>query len=365
MLDSFMPHGYCMMWKPGLVLLHVIADAGIVIAYYSIPIALFSMVRRRKELPFPSLFVLFGAFILACGTTHLFSIITLWEAWYWAEGAIKGVTAALSLATVAVLVPKLPELIALRKPEEVEAARAKLQDQIQRRGALEGQLVNKQEQLTDLADRLLTAQEDARRQIARDLHDESGQTLSLIQMELAMLMQREDLDPEHKQHLEGFSERLESLHEGLRRLSHQIHPAIVDIAGLSGSINGLCDQVETCMSEMDPEIDALPQALRLDVYRIVQEGIGNAIKHAQAESIKVRVALEGAEVVIEVEDDGVGFDPELTEGGLGLVGIEERVIARQGKWEVTSKPGQGSKISVRLPKTKRGSSASKRRRPTG
>ncbi len=353
MLESFMPHGYCMMWQPRLLQLHVISDAGIVIAYYSIPLALFLLVRRRKDLPFASLFMLFGAFILACGTTHLFSIITVWEPWYWLEGGMKGVTAAVSLATVAVLIPKLPALMALRTPEEVESAQAKLQDQIQRRGALEGQLVSKQEELTNLADRLLTAQEDARRRIARDLHDESGQALSLIQMELTMLLQNNDLPEDQKSLLEDLGERLETLHEGLRHLSHQIHPAIVDITGLRGSINGLCDPVDTCFADMHPEIDALPQALRLDIYRIVQECISNAVKHAEAGSIKVSVHLEADDVLVCVEDDGVGFAPELAEGGLGLVGIRERVIARQGKLKVTSKPGEGAKIVVRLPKTRR------------
>jgi len=353
MLESFMPHGYCMMWKPGLLWLHVLSDAGIVVAYYSIPLALFLLVRGRRDLPFASLFVLFGAFILACGTTHLLSIITVWEPWYWAEGAIKAVTAALSLAAVAVLVPKLPQLTALRKPEEIEAARAKLQAQIRRRGALEGQLLNKQEQLTDLADRLLTAQEDARRRIARDLHDESGQALSLIQMELTMLLHSNDLPEDQQKILEDLGERLESLHESLRQLSHQIHPAIVDIAGLRGSINGLCDPVESCTADMHPEIDSLPQALRLDIYRIAQECISNAVKHAQATSIQVSVQLEDGDVVVSIEDDGVGFEAELVEGGLGLVGVRERVIARQGKLTVTSKPGEGAKIVVRLPRTRR------------
>src|SRR5919199_4489719 len=102
---SFMPHGYCYLWRPELVWLHVVSDFLIAIAYYSIPITLIYFVRKRQDLPFNRIFILFGAFIIACGTTHLMEIWTLWHPTYWLSGFIKAITAVTSLHTAVALVP--------------------------------------------------------------------------------------------------------------------------------------------------------------------------------------------------------------------------------------------------------------------
>ena len=95
----FMPHGYCYMWVPGLVWLHVISDSLIALAYLSIPFTLAYFVRRRTDLPFDWMFLSFGVFILACGATHAMEVWNLWHADYWVAGVVKAVTAIASLAT--------------------------------------------------------------------------------------------------------------------------------------------------------------------------------------------------------------------------------------------------------------------------
>ena len=87
------PHGFCLLWRPELIWLHVTSDAIIALSYYSIPLALTYFVLKRRDLIFGWMFWLFGAFILACGTTHVFEILTLWYPLYGVEGAIKFVTA--------------------------------------------------------------------------------------------------------------------------------------------------------------------------------------------------------------------------------------------------------------------------------
>src|SRR6476659_2982944 len=91
-VGPFVPHGHCYLWQTGLVGLHVISDALIALAYYSIPIALLYFVRQRQDLPFKWIFLLFGAFIISCGTTHLLEIWTLWYPTYWLSGGMKAVT---------------------------------------------------------------------------------------------------------------------------------------------------------------------------------------------------------------------------------------------------------------------------------
>lgn len=119
--DSYMPHGQCILWRPGLLWLHVISDALIWGAYLTIPVILVYFIGKRRDMPFPGIFFLFGAFIVACGTTHLMEVWTIWQPNYWTSGLIKAVTAAVSWATVVQLIPVVPQALALRSPAELEA----------------------------------------------------------------------------------------------------------------------------------------------------------------------------------------------------------------------------------------------------
>src|SRR6266849_2387380 len=118
--SDFMPHGYCYLWKPGLVWLHVVSDALIALAYFSIPVTLIYFIRKRRDLPFNWMFVSFGMFILACGTTHMMEVWTLWHGTYWLSGAIKVVTAMASVPTAILLVQLVPQILALPSPEAMK-----------------------------------------------------------------------------------------------------------------------------------------------------------------------------------------------------------------------------------------------------
>ena len=101
--SEFMPHGHCYYWRPEIVGLHVAADALTAAAYFVIPLALIQLVRKRKDLAFHWMFVLFGIFILACGTTHLMAIVTLWHPVYRLDGFVKAITALASVPTAILL----------------------------------------------------------------------------------------------------------------------------------------------------------------------------------------------------------------------------------------------------------------------
>jgi PAS domain S-box-containing protein len=137
--DLFMPHGHCYLWKPELVGLHILSDALIALAYYSIPLTLFYFVRRRRDLPFTWVFLLFSAFIVACGTTHLLEIWTLWHPTYWLSGGMKLITAIVSLTTAIVLVPIVPQALALPSPAQLALANAALQQEIVDRTRIEAE----------------------------------------------------------------------------------------------------------------------------------------------------------------------------------------------------------------------------------
>ena len=106
--SNFMPHGCCYLWKPAMVWLHAMSDATITLAYYAISVALFYFVRKRRDVPFHWMFLMFGVFIFGCGTTHLMEVWTLWHGTYLLSGAVKAATAVASLVTAALIVPLVP-----------------------------------------------------------------------------------------------------------------------------------------------------------------------------------------------------------------------------------------------------------------
>ncbi|WP_414564755.1 MULTISPECIES: ATP-binding protein [unclassified Anabaena] len=147
---AFIPHGHCYLWQRNLVWLHLGSDALIAIAYYSIPSTLFYFVRKRRDLPFDWIFLLFSGFIVACGTTHLMAIWTLWHPTYWLSGLIKAATAIISVLTAIVLVPLVPKALALPSPAQLETANEELQTQITERLRIEGELRKYQNHLEEL-----------------------------------------------------------------------------------------------------------------------------------------------------------------------------------------------------------------------
>jgi len=127
---SFIPHGHCYLWQTNLVLLHVASDLIIALSYYSIPIVLVYFVQKRQDVPFHGVFLLFGAFIIACGTGHLMDVWTLWHPVYWLSGLIKAATAIVSFYTALSLIPLVPQALALPSPAQLEATNQALEKEI-------------------------------------------------------------------------------------------------------------------------------------------------------------------------------------------------------------------------------------------
>jgi PAS domain S-box-containing protein len=124
--SDFMPHGMCYLWNPQIVWLHLLSDSLIFLAYFAIPIELVYFVRRRRDLPFHWIFLMFGAFILGCGTTHLMEIWTLWHGTYRLSGLIKLGTGLVSVGTAVALAPLIPKALALPSPAQLREANEKL-----------------------------------------------------------------------------------------------------------------------------------------------------------------------------------------------------------------------------------------------
>ena len=135
--SDFMSHGYCYLWRPEIIWLHAISDSIIALSYYVIPLTLVYFVRKRRDLPFHWMFLMFGIFIFSCGTTHLMEVWTLWHGTYRLAGVIKAITAVASVATAALFVRLVPEAVALPSPAQLRAANQDLEREIQERRRVE------------------------------------------------------------------------------------------------------------------------------------------------------------------------------------------------------------------------------------
>jgi PAS domain S-box-containing protein len=129
-VQNYIPHGVCLLWQPGLLWLHVISDATIAIAYFTIPFALIYFILRRQDLAFRGIFLLTGAFILACGTTHVMGVVTLWYPAYWLDGTIKLATALVSIGTAYAMWHAMPLALALPSTAQLEKANSQLAHEI-------------------------------------------------------------------------------------------------------------------------------------------------------------------------------------------------------------------------------------------
>lgn len=156
-IAPFMPHGMCYLWKPWLVGLHLLSNGIIALAYFSIPVTLIYILRKRKDIPFNSIFLLFAAFILFCGITHAFDIWTLWYANYWLAGWLKLLTAVISGATAIALIVKIPQILTLPSPKQIEEINQQLTEKIELLQQQKATIHTQEEFLRNIYDDVLEA----------------------------------------------------------------------------------------------------------------------------------------------------------------------------------------------------------------
>lgn len=137
---GFMPHGFCYLWTPGLIGLHVVSDSLIALSYLSIPITLVHFTRKRRDIPFSWMFLSFGAFIVACGGTHVMEVWTIWFPSYWVSGAVKAVTAGISVVTAVLLIRVTPLVLALPGTQWLIQLNQKLTGEVEKRTQAESSL---------------------------------------------------------------------------------------------------------------------------------------------------------------------------------------------------------------------------------
>lgn len=216
------------------------------------------------------------------------------------------------------------------------------------------EILTAQSELHQLSAKLVDAQEQERRSMARELHDEVGQSIGALLVELGNAAAAAPPDSEGlKRRIESSRRLAEESLNAVRNLSLLLRPSMLDDFGLVPALNWQAREVSR-RTGMRVEVSAedLPDELsdehRTCVYRVVQQALHNAERHAQASVVRVMVRLEPERLLLVVQDNGRGFDPRTTRG-LGLLGMEERVRHLGGTFQVESEPGRGALIEVQLP----------------
>jgi PAS domain S-box-containing protein len=216
---------------------------------------------------------------------------------------------------------------------------------------------NSQENLRFLAGKLITAQEEERRRLAREMHDDLTQRLALLAIKAGKIEieSKEKNSPLPAEMLE-MKEEIVKLSKDIHDISRQIHPAILDDLGLVKAIQSECDTFSQ-REEIKVEYDSnnipstLPRDVKICIYRIVQESLRNIAKHARTDKAHVLLTCNNGNLCLTIRDSGCGFDAEQVQSkkGIGLTSMQERVRLIQGEFSVESKPGEGTVIKVTVP----------------
>jgi PAS domain S-box-containing protein len=211
--------------------------------------------------------------------------------------------------------------------------------------------------IQELSWRLISAQEQERERIARELHDDLNQKVAIIAIELQRLgsLFPENAD-EEKGKVNDLWNKVHSLSMDVQRLSHQLHSTKLHYLGIVAALRGLCNEIsEHHKIEIDFQSRQVPPVIdsgtSLSLFRIAQEGLHNVAKHARAQKAKVELFGTGDTVVLRVSDNGIGFDPDAPQHktGLGMISMEERIRAVGGALSVCSKPSLGTEIEATVP----------------
>ena len=211
-----------------------------------------------------------------------------------------------------------------------------------------------------LSQRSMQVQEEERRNLARELHDELGQSLNAIKVDAVAIRDRSDNPVEVQRGARAIIEVSGQVYDVVRSLLQRLRPVALDELGLRSAIEYGIEQwrrrhgTVRCNFSAEGDLDGLSEEVNITLYRLAQECLTNVAKHAQATSVTIALARAGSEpvggeILFSFEDNGRGFDPAPRRQGLGLAGLRERVEALGGNFDLQSAPGQGVRVRASIP----------------
>jgi signal transduction histidine kinase len=202
---------------------------------------------------------------------------------------------------------------------------------------------------------IITAQEEERRRISRELHDEAGQAMVGIRMSLENLNTNLSSDPELINGIEKAMYWTDNAMQKIRSMAYSLRPPVLDLLGINLAIKQLCidfsEQTGLIISYSGTETPVLSDELAISIYRIVQEALTNIVKHARAKHAWVTLSYTRVIIKLNILDDGQGFDPETIQTGMGLDGMQERSHLLGGKMQIESSRGRPALLKFSFPIT--------------
>lgn len=229
------------------------------------------------------------------------------------------------------------------------------------------ELQKQRKQLATLLDQVIRAQEEERKRIARELHDETSQSILALGMSLelaALALMDNRLKPET---LLESRKKAEQMLEGINRLIHDLRPPALDDLGLNSAIRwlletrlasqGISCRLEPCEGALEKSDDLMDKTTELRLFRVIQEAVINIARHARAKNVTVSITCGESTLKVDIIDDGVGFDIDEVflaieagpDAGFGLIGMRERVAHLDGKLDIWSEPGEGTRVTIKIP----------------
>lgn len=257
--------------------------------------------------------------------------------------------------------PYRPEEVLARVRTHAELHRLQngLEERVRERTAqlLEAQasLFDSQSRLQELTGFLQNVREEERTRIARELHDELGQALTSLRIDLGWLRGKFQNSGEATvDRVSGAYALVERTIEALRRISEGLRPGMLDVLGLAATVEHHVNQFEersgiACSLAMNREEFKIDGELATSIFRLIQEALTNVLRHAAASHVSIFINDDAGNIRVCIEDDGQGFQPNQGKKTFGLLGMQERVKMLDGKIEITSQPGQGSRIFATFP----------------
>jgi signal transduction histidine kinase len=244
-----------------------------------------------------------------------------------------------------------------RLQQSVMERTAELESEIAERKTAEAELVDAAERLRQLSNYIENIREEERQNISKEIHDELGQYLTVLKMDVSRLGKKVTaIDASFTTNINIILESINKLVETVRKISSELRPGMLDDIGLAATLDWYCQDfskktgIKTSFNS-DLDNDKFSQQLNTSIFRILQESLTNVVKHSEARVAEVSLSCEGHHLVLLIEDNGKGLDFSVvnTNKGLGILVMKERAMTISGTYNITSTPGKGTSIEVSVP----------------
>jgi len=380
------PHGFCLLWDPALIWTHVISDALIGVAYFSIPVALGYFLIRRRDVAFGWVAWLFAAFITACGVTHFLSIWVLWNPDYGPEALVKAVTAAVSVATAIALWPLLPRAIALPSPAMLRRANDDLRTGISERDAALAALARETSERQRTEAMLRQSQKmEAIGQLTSGIAHDFNNLLTVVIANLDRVQRLPEGDERSRgavanalvgaQRAATLTDQLLSFarKQPLQPVAQNLNPVVLQVSSMAAAALPKSVRIETDLADAlwpvaidTAQTEAAVLNLLVNARDAMPDGGSITIRTRNQPNGSHPAQPVGDHVMLEVVDSGCGMSPTTIEHafepffttknvgegtGLGLSQVYGLVKQSAGQIQIDSAPGEGTIIRIFLPRS--------------